>query len=864
MILRLRRSVIELVPAHELPDPDRIAVIHADRRWTAAEFRALISSWASVLSTDRPGNGIVGISLPHSPDAPAAMLGCLAAGNAFCAVDPDLPPAAKAAQLAKAEASILLCDVHEAEMLRNAGWKGRAVLREELPESSMASAPRPEWAPDNLVWLQFTSGSTGTPKAVAQTMASLAWCTGNFLKMLAMESRDRHVLLSPISAPPAPLQVFAALVTGAQLCLIEARKNSLAELLRFIRSNGITTMQTVPTLFRAMAAEVGSADGWPTLRAVKLGGEAATAANVRLFNRVAPHGAVLINGLGITEAGTNLCWHTHRAGQEVQGTTFPIGRPPGDIDLVIESTPGVPAAPGTRGEIVAYSSALPSGYWKDDERSTDVFGTRDGRRFLRTGDVGRWNADGLLEHSGRLDGMVKVRGNRVNPQEIRDALAAIDGVNDSAVVAETDTLTAYVEPRPGAQLHERSLRSRLESVFPPFMVPSAIIVLDKMPRTAGGKPDKSQLLRHEETFHREDDVIAPRNATESTLHALFSSVLPRRTFGVTDSFFDLGGDSLAATRLFSEIERVLGVVLPLVELSKHPSVEKLAVRIAESGEAAPGASVALLTPSPTPDARPLFAWPGGGMDVMNFMDLAVRLGPGVAFHAIPHRGVDGRPEYDLSLEPMAARGAELVRRVQPVGPYSLCGTSFGGRIALEVARMLRDAGQEVRYLAMLESYSPGYKKPRPGLTLKNRLRVLLRTLRPLNSQECADLRTYYLGIRQKWIFYSARRTVRKSRPGDPTLPMHKRYACLLQACMLAAKSHRPEPYDGPVHIYRAARQPPAELYQIDDTLGWHRWLTGQLFTEAVPGTHSTHLREPNAPFLAAAMLRDMKCHTGNR
>ena len=598
MILRLRRSTIEVAEAHELTDPGRIAITAKGREWTAAEFHALISFWASAVNNGSPDNGIIGICLPHSPDAPAAMLGCLASGNAFCAVDPDLPPAAKAAQLEKAGASRLICDSRAAEAVRNAGWKGRPVLREELPETTMTAGLHPEWRRDALVWLQFTSGSTGAPKAVTQTMAGLAWSTGNFLKMLAMQSSDRHVLLSPISAPPAPVQILAALATGARLWLIEARKHSLAELLRFIRSKRITTIQPVPSLFRAMATEAGSADGWPTLRAVKLGGEPALAADVRLFNRVAPHGAVLINGLGITEAGSNLCWHEHRAGQEVRATAFPIGRPPGDIDLVIEAAPGVAADPGTIGEIVAYSNELSTAYWKDEELTRRVFGTREGRRFLRTGDAGRWNADGLLEHAGRLDGILKVRGNRVDPQEIRDALSAIDGVNDSAVLAENDTLAAYVERLPGAHLDEHSLRRRLESVFPSFMVPSTIILLDKMPRTAGGKPDKSQLLRREGISPRSGDAIAPRNATEATLHALFGLVLRRRTIGVTDSFFDLGGDSLAATRLFTEIERVLGATLPLVELSMNPSIEKLAARIAGSGDIASGAAAALLTSSP--------------------------------------------------------------------------------------------------------------------------------------------------------------------------------------------------------------------------------------------------------------------------
>lgn len=225
--------------------------------------------------------------------------------------------------------------------------------------------------------------------------------------------------------------------------------------------------------------------------------------------------------------------------------------------------------------------------------------------------------------------------------------------------------------------------------------------------------------------------------------------------------------------------------------------------------------------------------------------LAEHLGPAFALYALQHRGADGRCVYDQSIEQMAERGLDCVRRVQPEGPYRLCGTSFGGLVALDVARRLRAAGEADVDLTLFDTYGPGYPVPRAGVSPRLRFRRALRALRPLGRPDTPGLGVLWQGLREKLIRLLARWLVRVPMPRARRLPRPLRYTFLQEACFAAFRRYAFAPYTGPVTLFRVSEQPSSELYQPDEWLGLGAVLRGAVRLETVeaPG-HGAHLREP--------------------
>jgi acyl-coenzyme A synthetase/AMP-(fatty) acid ligase/thioesterase domain-containing protein/acyl carrier protein len=841
-------------------DRGRIVLADGGREWTAGELSGRIEAWAEALRHRAPVAGVVALLLPHSAEAVAALVGCLLARRTFVFLDPAASDAVHRSQLDHAAAQLLVVTADTSTQASRAGWTGPLLSPEDVAGELRGRPCEEVFDSSAPVCLQFTSGSTGTPKAVAWSGSTLARAAINMNAMFCWGTSDRHALLVPLCVASAPAQVCGALAAGAQLCLLESRAHALSAVARFLADAKITTWQTVPSYFRAVAGEVERTGFGSGLRAIKLGGEPATAADAGMFDRLASPTAILFNGLGITEAGFNVCWHAHRPGEIVNGPRLPLGLPPPGIELAVESAPGVAAPLGQAGELVVFCPDLAPGYWRNPAATAASYGEVAGRRFLRTGDVVRRAADGVLEHLGRLDGVKKIRGHRADPAELTAALLSLEGVADAVVSTGSDgRLVAHVEMRPGVSLVEADVRQRLASMIPSAQQPAALIPVKAIPRLASGKPDRPRLSGAEDS---RVDQTPVEDALERTLHALFSRVLSKNAFATTESFFDLGGDSLAAARLFADLHRVLGFDLPLVELARHPSVAALAGRLRQRGWELSSHPLVLLSPSASAAARPLFMWPGAGSDALSLAPLAASLGPDVALYAIQHRGADGCRVYDLTVEDIAKRSLALIRRVQPVGPYALCGTSFGGLVALEVAQRLRAAQDEVEFLALLDTYSPGYLEGRPGLRWTARVRFLLRSLRPLDAKESRDLPTLWRGVLEHLHRGLIRRAVRRPRPTKPPWPSPLRFTYLQEACFQASRSYVPAPYDGVVHFYRVQNQLPADLYLNDEALGWRRWLVGSLHLATVGGHHGEHLRNPHVHELAAGLLKQWAAAIG--
>jgi thioesterase domain-containing protein/acyl carrier protein len=445
--------------------------------------------------------------------------------------------------------------------------------------------------------------------------------------------------------------------------------------------------------------------------------------------------------------------------------------------------------------------------------------------MYRTGDIARMRSDGTLQFVGRADEQVKIRGFRVEPGEIEAELGRIAGVREAVVMAREDgtgerRLVAYVVL--DGEVPISTLREPLREKLPAYMVPAAFISLDRLPLNPNGKVDRRALPDPGEVESAPvGERIAPRDEMELRLAKIWEEILGASLVGVTDDFFDLGGHSLLAVRLAARIEHELGRALPLAVLFQHSTIEELATLLRSSGEVAASALVPLRTSGALP---PLFLVHPAGGQILCYTGLVPHLGEERPIYALQDVAP---PDAERSLSGLAAAYLREVRSVQPGGPYHLAGWSFGGRVAFEMARQLREAGQEIAFLGMLDT---GLVTP-PAEAEKDDAALLLEVVGdvPMDLDE----------LRRSADPVAA--LVERAReagllPSDFAPAAARRILELVKSHLRIARTDRPQPYAGCVTFFAAAEQP---LEAGDDPAhGWGE-VAGEIEVYQVPGSHTT-------------------------
>jgi acyl carrier protein len=475
-----------------------------------------------------------------------------------------------------------------------------------------------------------------------------------------------------------------------------------AGLLRtLIAGYGLTHVHPAAGLFRVIAEEDPAA--FSALTEVSTGGDVVPAGAVRRVMEAVP-GIRLRPMYGPTE--TTFCvTQIPFEDPEQVGEVLPIGRPLDKTRVFVLDDGLRPVPAGVAGELYVAGAGLARGYLGRPGLTGERFVAcpfgPPGVRMYRTGDVARWTQDGVLEFVGRADEQVKIRGFRIEPGEVEAALTGHPEVVSAVVIAREDTpgdkrLTAYVTTT-GAGA-DSALREWVADRLPEYMVPSAVVILGQLPVTRNGKLDRAALPAPD--YSAAGTGRRPASAREEILCAVFAEVLGIPRVSVDDDFFALGGHSLLAVRLVSRIRAVLGIELPIRAALSAPSPAGLAASLEEAvGHQNSGVLVPI---RPAGDGPPLFCVHGGFGVGFEYTHLS-RCMPGQPLYGIGPRGLRGE-ELPGSLPDMAADYVEQIRTVQATGPYYLLGWSFGGVVAQEMAVQLREAGDQVAGLILVDSY----------------------------------------------------------------------------------------------------------------------------------------------------------------
>ncbi|HEY3847267.1 MAG TPA: amino acid adenylation domain-containing protein, partial [Acetobacteraceae bacterium] len=593
-----------LFAAQAARTPEATAVVFEDRTLSYAALEAHANRLAHHLRGLGVGpETIVGLCVERSPEMVVGLLGILKAGGAYLPLDPNYPAERLAFMLGDAGAPVLVTQQALLDRLPGAApasGQRRQIVRLDADWPAIARAPAtaPELAldPRHPAYVIYTSGSTGTPKAVVVEHGALRNFLGSMQEQLPLTPDDKLLAVTTVGFDIAALELYLPLLGGACIAIVPREIVQDAQALaRAIGATGATVMQATPTLWQSLTTD--GAEHLPDLKglAVLTGGEPLPG---ELARRLQDKARTLTNLYGPTET---TIWSATMAlaGDDLGrgADSPPIGRPIWNTRAYVLDTWLEPVPCGVVGELYIAGLGLARGYLGRAGLSAERFvadphggmsggpsgglsvsGGITGGRMYRTGDLARWRPDGVLEFLGRADAQVKLRGFRIEPGEIEALLVRQAGVSQAAVIARADgsghqRLLGYVVAAAGCAVEVGALRAALSRSLPDYMVPAALVVLDRLPLTPNGKLDRRALPEPElgaGVWYR-----APRTPQEEILCGLYAELLGVGRVGIDDNFFELGGDSIVSIQLVSRARRA-GLAITPRAVFQHQTVAALA------------------------------------------------------------------------------------------------------------------------------------------------------------------------------------------------------------------------------------------------------------------------------------------------
>ncbi|MEV0215411.1 amino acid adenylation domain-containing protein [Micromonospora sp. NPDC050695] len=695
-------TLVELIAHQVATNPDRPAVTFGATTLTYAQLNTLANRLAHRLRRAGVGpDGTVAVCLHRCEDLPVTLLGVLKAGGAYVPVDPDYPIERQRYVLTHSGASVLVTEPGLVD--RFAGYAGEVLLTGAPPDAGPETDPEPLAGPDHLAYVIYTSGSTGHPKGVRVTHGAVVNTLAAMRDRPGLTSDGTMLAMASFAFDMSVPELFLPLVVGARMLLVGRDVGYDApRLAALLAEEGVTLAQGTPATWRLLIES-----GWtglPGLTAV-CGGDAVSAP---LARQLAGRVGALWNLYGPTEAAV---WTTMDR-LEPGFTHLSIGRPIGNMRAYVLDPQMAPAPVGVLGELYLGGPGLARDYLGDPDLTaqrfvSDPFG--DGRLY-RTGDLGRWLADGRIEFVGRSDSQVKVRGFRIELGEIEAVLRRHPTVRDAAVVVREDdgekSIAAYLtlttgasadgpaagDPVPDFDVDPAPWRAFARTYLPDYMIPSAFVVLDRMPLSANRKVDRAALPAPVRGGTRVG-ATPPDTPLRTALAQRWARVLGYDSVGIDDDFFDLGGDSFTAIKALAGNDPAISVL----DLFRHPTIRALTDHLDATGGSA-GRLLHELTPErpATPTRLTLVCVPFGGGSAITFQPLADALPAGVRLYALERPGHDlNRPDEPLlGMDELVDRCVtEVVDQI--VGPVAVYGHCVGGAEAVELGRRLEAAGVEL-------------------------------------------------------------------------------------------------------------------------------------------------------------------------
>ena len=834
------RCVHQLFEAQVKKSPDAVAVESVNGSLTYAELNRRADKVAGHLRSNgvKPGTP-VGLFVNRSPEMCIGILGIRKSGGAYVPLDPDYPPVR--IQFIIEDARMPL--IASVSALQNQlECVECSVFCIDQTAGNNKAQPLPVDA-QNPAYIFYTSGSTGTPKGVVVEHRNVVNHCLASVELYGISSSDRVLQFFSMNFDGSVEELFPAWACGATVVLrTDTLSSSVSEFEEFIAQRRITIVDLPTAYWHEWVRNMRSVP--ESMRAVIIGGEKVSTelcrvwvqkndGQVRLFNTYGPTECTVVASvqevIGGVEGDVTI-------GLPIAGTEFHV------VDSRLQRVP-----PGMTGELLIGGEGVARGYLNRPELTAEKFIDNpwgEGRLY-RTGDRVFFQKDGRVGFVGRVDNQVKIRGFRIEPDEIAKVMEQYAGVAQAIVIARSDLsehreLAAYWIAEAGAAPEADELREYLSSNLPEYMVPSAFMELDEFPTAPGGKVDRRALPSPLKMIARSrESYVEPSTPLEKVLAEIWSTVLGMDDIGIHDNFFDLGGHSLLAIQL---VERVLssGLELSVAELFQYPSIHAMATLLDERpvGSGAEGECLVRLKKG-RPERPPFFLLHSAPGDLFGYSNLVHNLPADQPVYGFQSVGLANPEKTHSTISEMAAYYVSVLNEFMPDGPVLLGGWCYGGYVAMEMARQLKEQQRDVRLLAMIDAwaYPPGNRKlafywRRMQLMrvvgAKEWFRIMKEKIRSRAQNDTSNASKMLDGVKTtEGVLANREEVYRRNREA----------ALQYQSCY----------FPGEITLFRSDEI--ASSLLPDMTMEWGA-LTEDLEIHLIPGGHRDLLREPSVKILA--------------
>ena len=612
-----RAEVEQTVPqrfkqqAHKYPN--NIAVKTRRGQLTYDELNRSANRLAQAIGQRSYNNNPVALLLAHDAPAIVAILGVLKAGKCFVPIDLSLPRARIQYILDDSEATLVVANSEALLLAKDVLGGSRSLLNlDQLDTWLSAEDPLTPGAADNISCIIYTSGSTGLPKGVLHTHRNELHNVMHHTNSLCLRSEDRLTLFGSYSTGQGLQDIHCALMNGATLCPWKLKSDGFSGLSDWLIQERITIYHSAATVFRHFVRNLREREKFADLRIVRLGSEHVTWKDVETYKRHFSKDCLFVNALSSSETKT-IRQHVINKDSQSFGIV-PVGYTVEDMDVFIVDENDRQIGPNQTGEILVRSGYISPGYWKKPDLTSAAFltsGSDPDMRIFRTGEWGRMASDGCLEHLGRKDAQIKIRGYRVETYETESALLKHPAVDQVLVLSRENPigdkfLVAYIVADPASSPTVSMLRKFLEQRIPNYMVPSAFVFLQSLPFTPNGKVDRAALPDPSAVRPVLDTpFVIPRDHQEHALANIWGEILALNELGVRDNFFDLGGTSILAMQLVFHVEKIFGAILSLKAFFESPTIDDLSRSISANRRSRQFLKRLALAPSARTDNLPL-------------------------------------------------------------------------------------------------------------------------------------------------------------------------------------------------------------------------------------------------------------------
>ena len=840
-----------------LRTPDRLALVYEDRKLTFSALNQSANRLARALVELGVGPGvIVGIAIPRSIEMVVGLLAILKAGGAYAPLDPSYPRERLEFLVGDLQTPIVLCSENSvlagslpftSKVLPIDEWD--RIMAPQSPEN-----PDSEVQPNDLAYVLYTSGSTGQPKGVLiphrALVNYLTWCVAAY----SAAQGSGSPVHSPIGFDLTVTSIFPPLLSGRTTVLLP-EGSSLEGLAASLRTEDFSLVKLTPSHLEALRYKFATDEPPIPAKTFVIGGEAVHGEILNFWRKQSPK-IRLINEYGPTESTVGCCVYELPPG-EIASSTVPIGRPIANTRLYVLDGNLQPVPVGVAGELHIAGDGLALGYHRRPKQTaekfiSDPFSQEPGSRLYKTGDLVRYRADGNLEFLGRLDHQVKIRGFRIELSEVEAALTDHPAIREAVVTVYEASpgdrrLVAYLVPGETA-LREEHLRPYMKSKLPDYMLPSHYVFLSALPLTSNGKLDRVALPSPVQSAGARPAGPEARDSIELQLVKIWEEILRTGPIGVSENFFDLGGDSLLAAKMFARVEKNFGRKFPLGMLLHAPTLAAFAQVVRTPIEQPRTFAIQ------SKGHKPAFFCVSGSPI---FRHLARALGVDQPFISV--RLPESRtlpPGYTMA--DVAAFCIQSIREVQPQGPYFVGGWSDAGLVAYEIAIQLRKAGQAVPLVVLFDAENPSASEKTTTVDAVWRRVAFLwqwlafhskavRGLSPAGVFGYLRKRTLFRSALLKGKLWGIAYRIHLRSPWSTNHPLQSAEYVLAPVTV----AYEPPPYDGRIILFRRTHRPTG--HYRDPEYGWGT-LAGNLEIHDVPGDHVQMFLEPNVQ----AMVKELR------